>query len=276
MNLTFVQIEFLRHLARNKASQKSASAAASFFHDQVGLGQQAGRRFLYGEADHARAATVLRNHGVSLEPTAKGLRRADAPLHHNANEKRSTLGPHADSIPLKGIAGNCLLDGNAITREGYSVFSLEKAMQVTCSRLLVVENMETFRLLERNRWIDYRGHDVLAVQHGDIKFHHGKVREFLHLRTEPIWAYFDFDPAGLGMASGMPRLEQVVLPPVMQLIDLARRAQQVDLFVKSLGQWSATLELDVNQLIRPHWDLMKSLRLGLSQEFMDRHIQNLS
>lgn len=273
MNLTYAQIEFLRHLARNKATQKSASAAASFFHDQVGLGQQAGSRFLYGEHDHARAATVLRNHGVSLEPTAKGLRRADAPLHHNANEKRSTLGPHADSIPLKGIAGNCLLDGNAITREGYSVFSLDKAVRVTCTRLLVVENMETFRLLERNRWIDYQGHDVLAVQHGDTQFHHGTVREFLQQRTEPVWAYFDFDPAGLGLASGMPRLERVILPPAKQLSDLARRAQQVDLFSKSLRQWTASLEREVNPLIRPHWELMKSLRLGLSQEFMDRHIQ---
>jgi hypothetical protein len=63
-----------------------------------------------------------------------------------------------------------------------------------------------------------------------------------------------------------------MLPPVKPLTDLARRAQQVDLFVKSLGQWSASLELEVNPLIRPHWELMKSLRLGLSQEFMDRHI----
>jgi len=113
---------------------------------------------------------------------------------------------------------------------------------------------------------------VLAVQHGDTLFHHGKVRRFLQLRTEPVWAYFDFDPAGLGLASGMPRLERVMLPPVKPLTDLARRAQQVDLFVKSLGQWSASLELEVNPLIRPHWELMKSLRLGLSQEFMDRHI----
>ena len=84
-----------------------------------------------------------------------------------------------------------------------------------CQRLLVVENLETFRALEAYAWIDRRGLDVLAIYRGDMELPNKDAAEVIRGRPEPIWGFFDFDPAGLVMANSVPtvRLERVILPP---------------------------------------------------------------
>lgn len=52
-------------------------------------------------------------------------------------------------------------------------------------------------------------------------------------------------------------------------MELARKAQQVALFTRSLAQWGTLLERNDSPLVKPWWSLMKQLRLGLSQELMD-------
>ena len=269
MNLTHARVEFLRHLAKLRPADKSYSESARFFSEHASIGQPKGRRYLYETTDYERAALVLANHGVALDAPKERGRRSQAPLQYNTDEKRGAVSPYSDSLAVKSVSGCCILDGALLTTSGHTVLGLEEALRVSCTRLLVVENVETFRFLERARWIDFQGQDVLAVLHGDPTHRHGEMRELLRRRTEPVWAYFDFDPAGLGFASGLPRLERIVLLPEEQLVELARKAQQVELFTRSLPQWGALLERNDSPLVKPWWCLMKQLRLGLSQELMD-------
>lgn len=269
MNFTHSQITFLRHLASHGSIEKLASAAAEFFHTHHGLGRRAGSRFLYAQADSDRAVQMLSNRGISVAQPEQGLRRRDSFLNNPTSEKSGTLSPHHDSVAVKIASGHSRAQGLCEAGFGYQVLTAEQAISVATDVLLVVENLESFRFLERNPWIQYEGKDVLAIFRGDNFLRADTAIKVIESRREPVWAYFDFDPAGLGMASRLPRLERLLLPSEPILSTSTRRANQVHLFADQLAQWSATLDADDREIICAPWRHMKHLRLGLAQEHMD-------
>src|SRR5690606_7754683 len=115
------------------------------------------------DADAARARQMLVNANIPIERPSTGLRRAEAAQNNPAREKIGTLAPHDDSIAVKSAHGHCDLEGLPVATQGYQVLTLEQALRVRADVLLVVENLESLRFLERNRWIDYEGKAVLAV-----------------------------------------------------------------------------------------------------------------
>ncbi|QCB46942.1 hypothetical protein [Hydrogenophaga sp. PAMC20947] len=269
MSFSYSQIAFLRNLAARGAIEKGASASAEFFLTQHGLGLRAGSRFVYSKEDAERAAQMLVNRRIAAVSPEKTLRRIDAVLNIAGSEKSGTLSPHYDSVAIKTAHGRCLLDANSVPQIGYQVLTHEQSVSVRADALMVVENLESFRFLERNRWLDYLGKDVLAIFRGDNGLRADAALKVIEARKEPVWAYFDFDPAGLGMASRLPRLERLLLPCEGSLETSARQANQVRLFADQTMQWSPTLDADSREIIRTPWRHMQRLRLGLAQEYMD-------
>lgn len=269
MNLTHFQIAFLRHLAMRGPTEKDASASAEFFNVQHGLGRRAGSTFIYTQDDADRAAQMLSNRHIAVIPSEQVLRRADAVLNNLGNEKSGTLSPHQDSVAIKTAHGQCLLEGDPVPLIGYQVVTLAQAQSVRADAMLVVENLESFRFLERNRWIDYQGKSVLAIFRGDNGLRADAALKVIESRTDPVWAYFDFDPAGLGMASRLPRLVRLLLPPEPILSALARRANQVHLFSDQRAQWAPTLNADNREIFKGPWRHMQRMCMGLAQEHMD-------
>ncbi len=269
MSFNHSQIAFLRHLASRSAAEKSASQAAEFFHVHHGLGRRAGSRFHYEESDAARARLLLANRNIALTPPDQALRRSEASLNNPTQEKSGTLAPHHDSVAVKTAHGRCSLDGDLVATHGYQVLTLEQASLVEADVLLVVENLESFRFLERNRWLDFQGKDVLAIFRGDNVLKTNVAMKLIAQRTEPVWAYFDFDPAGMGMASGLPRLERLLLPEDDALFSAARRANQVHLYADQLDQWGPIMQSEERPILKRHWKLLNNLKLGLAQEHMD-------
>lgn len=269
MSFNHSQIAFLRHLASRSAAEKSASQAAEFFHVHHGLGRRAGSRFQYEESDAERARLLLANRNIALTTPDQALRRSEASLNNPTQEKSGTLAPHHDSVAVKSAHGRCLLDGQPVGRLGYQVLTVEQARSVNADVLLVVENLESFRFLERNRWVDYEEKDVLAVFRGDNVFKANMAMKVIADRSEPVWAYFDFDPAGMGMASGLPRLDRVLLPGDEALISAARKTNQVHLYAEQLDQWGPVLQSETRPMLEGPWHLLRQLRMGLAQEHMD-------
>jgi len=139
---------------------------------------------------------------------------------------------------------------------------------VAADRIMVVENLETFRDLERYRWINYLGLRVLVIFRGDQGRSAGDSIQVLLRRSEPVWAFMDFDPAGLGLAASLPRLERVILPPSEWLRERARGARAVELFEASVAQWGGVLNAAAPPEIVKAWGLLASLRAGVAQESM--------
>jgi hypothetical protein len=271
MTLTSVQIAFLRRIAAEKPIKGAASAVADFFAKQYNIGFRIGRSCEYQPQHHKMAAQLLATLKLPLMARSPSTLRADAVDDSGLPEKNGTKPPHRDSVAFKPMAGKCLLADGApftIPPESYAVLTVEQALSISAQRLLVVENLETFRLLERYRWIDYQGLNVLAIYLGDEGFRQDEVAAVVAQRNEPTWMFADFDPAGLAMAARLPRLERVVLPDTAWLTRKTYMSRRDDLFASQFDQYSATLERESNPLIHPLWQLLKDMKKGLPQEGM--------
>jgi hypothetical protein len=271
MTLTPPEIRFLQGIASDKPAQRGAGPTAIYFAEHHNIGYILGRSCEYLAQHHEMAAQLLTTWKLPLVARAPDTLRADAVDTPGISEKHRTKPPHRDSVAVKPIAGPCLLaDGTPFTipPESYAVLTVAQAMVISAQRLLVVENLETFRLLERYRWIDYQGHSVLAIYRGDKRLRLDEAAAVVAQRSEPTWMFADFDPAGLAMAARLPRLERVVLPDTAWLATQTRACRRADLFASQFDQYSATLERESNPLIRPVWQLMKDLKLGFPQEGM--------
>ena len=141
---------------------------------------------------------------------------------------------------------------------------------MTCQRLLAVENLETFRALEAYAWIDRRGLDVLAMYRGDMDMPNKDAAEVIRNRPEPIWGFFDFDPAGLVMANSVPpvRLECVILPSQAWLRKASNSSRGRQLFDSPFAAFGRSLDHAEHPEVIALWHVMKSLRSAMTQERM--------
>lgn len=268
-NLDAVQLAFLQRLLADTPASTPITKVARYFYEHFGLGFLAGRTIGYSARDHDKAALLLQAYNQSAAPVPKRTRRAQA-NRPGISEKSGTSAPHADSLAIKCAAGRCALreSGQIVGATGYCVLGLEDALLVEADCIMVVENLETFRHLSELHWIDYQRRNVLAVFRGDPRFKTDEVAHFLQARSEPLWAFMDFDPAGLGLASQLPRMQRLILPEESVLRIMVDRAERTDLYATQLPQWSRILEAISSGPIADAWRLMKSLQSGLPQEHM--------
>lgn len=270
--LSLIEIRFLQRLASGGVTNLATSRSAGVFHANFHLGTESGSRYVYQPADWLRAGQLLSSMGVDHAPLPPGSFRSDATTQGAASEKVSTLRPHADSIPVKPVAGTCMIDGKplVLAPDSYMVVPSATALRIQATRLLLVDNAETFRRLERYRWINYGGHNVLAIYRGDNWFKQSETLAMVNQRSESVWCFYDFDPEGLGRAATQARLERVVLPKLDLLETAVRRHNRRDLFDSNVRAWRPTLDACVRPLIATPWALMKALRRGLPQEIMEK------
>ena len=146
----------------------------------------------------------------------------------------------------------------------------ESAMQVTCDRLLLVENLETFRRLEDYKWVRYDALSVMAIFRGDPSLSISDALEVVRRRPEAIWAFVDFDPAGLAIANSLPqgRLERVVLPPATWLEKAADTHRGRQLYADQAGRYTASLDGSIHAQVCLWWREMKHLQSAVTQERM--------
>lgn len=271
MAFTVMQMRFLQDLIEKRSPQKPAGQAATFLAEHFSIGRLEGRRVEYNQAHFEAAHLLLKNENLPIARPQSGSRRAQASGYSGLSEKYATVAPHKDSIAVRVASGKCHLDDVELcTPAGtYLVVNLETALRISADRLMVTENLETFRHLEKQQWIEYGELNVLAIFRGDTRFSTGEPPVLLNRRSEPVWAFYDFDPAGLALANMTSRLEKIVSPPAEWLIPAARRANRSDLYQDQLYQYEAVLNMATDSQVRELWGWMKDIRLGYPQEWME-------
>lgn len=271
MSFSSHQVLFLQRLVSERPLQRRAADVSRHFSEHYSLGTMVGRQVEYRDEHIRMAEALLRAHDLPVEALDVQASRADVAAFGGLSEKALSAAPHAGSIAVKCI-GTCMLDGSMLqTPAGsYLVVTPEVGKRITCDRLLWVENLETFRQLERYDWIDYRGLAVLAVYRGDSALSTGDAAKFARDRTEPVWAFVDFDPAGLLIACALPakRLERVVLPDSTWLREAARTSRGRQLYDDQEAKARAALERAEHPDVRSAWREMSMLRSGVTQERM--------
>ena len=274
MAFTTTEVSFLQRLVAERCPLVRASGAATFFCDNHGLGVCIKRRVEYQEKHYEAAERLLRLHDLPVSPLAPCSTRADVAQFGGLSEKSYSTAPHANSVSVK-VLGTCYLDNHLLyTPVGANlVLTTEQALRVTCQRVMVVENLESFRCLEEYTWIDRLDINVLVVYRGDKQASLGDAASVVANRFERIWSFTDFDPAGLAMANAMPhdRLEEILLPSPNWLRFAANTTRGRELFDAQETQYSATLDASSIPAVRQAWALMKRLRSGVTQERMRQY-----
>lgn len=273
MAFTAVQISFLQRLVEERTSSKQISAAASYFSENYSLGRVVGGRVEYSDAHFTAAQNLLLANQLPVKALGADATRAQAAEYGGMSEKDFSLAPHANSVAVKGL-GTCTFDGIPLETPlgAYMVLTVEQAMRVTCERVMVVENLETFRSLQAYSWIDLKGLSVLAIYRGERSLPNKDAMELVRSRSEPIWGFFDFDPAGLVMANSLPedRFERLLLPDSGWLESAANSTHGRHLFDSQWSSYVNVLDNATNQKIVIAWELMKRVRSAVTQERMFR------
>lgn len=254
-----------------RPERRRAGDVARLFCDHYSLGTSVAGQVEY-RADHSSAAVrLLLNHDLPVAAMGAQATRADSAAYGGMSEKSLSVAPHSNSVAVKCL-GQCTLDGHELyAPEGSSlVLTTAQALRVTCQRLLAVENLETFRALEAYAWIDRRGLDVLAMYRGDMDMPNKDAAEVIRNRPEPIWGFFDFDPAGLVMANSVPpvRLECVILPSQAWLRKASNSSRGRQLFDSPFAAFGRSLDHAEHPEVIALWQVMKSLRSAMTQERM--------
>jgi hypothetical protein len=274
MDLT--QIKFLNGLVSSGPCEKTTSLSAEHFHSTNGMGHRMGRtRFEYSEKDIQYAKSLLLAHGITPDQLLnKASDRADACIT-GVSEKAGTKSIRGDDVVLKPLTPGCLLGGTLLPvgLPGHLVMPHADAAAIDADGILVVENLETVNQIHRYRWIfdhECAKLRVFVLFRGDSVNKADAAIKVLEARNDPVWSFPDFDPAGLGFASKLPRLQGLVLP-WEEIEAITRKRQLTHLYDKNVGQWGNTLDALDRPDFKKAWALMKSLKLGLNQEALRSH-----
>lgn len=271
MSFSATQIQFLQRLVSERPAQRRVGGIANHFCEHYSLGTVVGRNIEYRESDHRTAESLLRAHDLPVKSMGLDASRADVAAYGGLSEKRLSSAPHAKSVAVK-FFGDCTVDGQRLSTPAgcYMVVSPALGLRIKCDRLLVVENLETLRRLEDYTWLDFRGLSVIAIFRGDPSLSVGHALGLVRDRTEPIWAFVDFDPAGLVIANALPhgRLERVVLPPLQWLKKAADTSRGRQLFAEQVERCSQTLDRSPHPEVRIWWASMRAWRSAVTQERM--------
>lgn len=271
MSFTKAQISFLQRLLEGHPLSRPANPTASYFAEHYSLGRLIGRRVEYTDSHFEAAEQLLRAHQVPVQALGAGMSRAQAATYGGMSEKAFSVAPHADSVALKALGG-CVFEERPLLTPGasYMVLTVEQARQVRCERIMVVENFETFRRLQDYAWVDRQGLAVLVVYRGDKDLPLKDAAALVASRSEPLWGFFDFDPAGLVMANALPfeRFERLLLPDTRWLEAAADTPRGRQLYDRQAGGYENVLNAAHHPQIIAAWRLMKLLRSAVTQERM--------
>lgn len=269
MTLSAQEITFLQRLiAARPATRKAGPLSLTIA--TYGVGRASGRSIHYGPDDLDRAAKLLENRGIPLTRPDE-MRRAETVEYAGVSEKAFGSRPHSNSVALRTAHGDCDLDGAGLKAPGggYMVLTTEDAIRVRCDRILLVENLETFRHLHRYEWMTYGRGSTLAIFRGDPTFSVADAAKVLAARGEPVDAFVDFDPAGLSIAASLPRLAHLIVPDERWLISAIRERKRYDLYDAQIGVYGAKLAASTHPDIVRLFALLTELRQGYCQEWME-------
>lgn len=273
MSFSATQIQFLQRLVSEKPASRKAGEVARYFCEHYSLGTQLGRSIEYRDSHHRAAESLLRAHDLPVHGLSPESSRADVAAFGGLSEKTFSAAPHTRSVAVKFV-GTCTLEGRPVsTPPGtYMVVTPEVAGRIACERLMLVENLESFRRLEDYAWLDYQARSVMVVFRGDRLLAIGDAVDVIRSRPEPVWAFVDFDPAGLVIANSLPaeRLERVLVPSMQWLQQAADTTRGRQLFADQADQYTQTLENCSNGDIRSLWAAMREWKSAVTQERMTR------
>lgn len=263
----------LLHIAQSPDELFTGGRRLRAFCDDYRIGRTKGTTLLFEAEDKARIRALLRAEGIDpgTAPGAwDGLTRAGA-TRLGPDEKFTATPVKRARVAIKTLTGRPLhLAGQALRLPPachLDVPGPAVAPLLAHATVLLVENWECFdHLHETCLDISPAGENPLVVWRGDASDTRADhALALLRALAVPVWAFVDFDPAGLLIAVATPHLAGVIAPPQAQLEqDLARGLPRR--YQDQLPSAAAALDGCDSEPIRQLWAILRRHGRALPQE----------
>ena len=278
-------INTLLRIFHSPETRFTAGKVISTFCEEYNLGIKQGKSLIFNDAHKAEIGRILEGEfGIDPAKTTvdswKGKGRAES-LMLAKDEKLGGRAVSEGRLRVKALPGHTLqVAGGAWslpdrTDLGIDLDTVLKS-EIGHDALLVVENLQTFddihavdacvmgNLPALNPLVVYRG-DAQSGARADAA--HALIST-THL---PVIAFVDFDPAGMLIASGLPRLDSVLAPPMQELSEIIRERGITERFLEQIATASHAMQrIQNDERIAPLWRIIHAAGKALPQEYFCR------
>jgi len=269
-------ISSLLRVYHSEKTRFTASATMSRFVETYNIGHVKGASVVFAESDKRDIATLLQaTDGIdAASTTAEGwnfLSRTES-LALGANEKLTSATVRNDRVAVKALPGKPLRVGcqevhlpeGANLDINWHLVSRENGH----GSVLVVENWEAFEHIERVTFdLCAAGQNPLVVFRGSPVYRQDHIRSLLENLRLPVYAFVDFDPAGLVIAQGLPHFVDLMSPGLDELERAFGACTNTERYQSQLPETQALLDAANHPAVVAHWRLQKKHGKALPQEY---------
>ncbi|WP_200157833.1 DUF7281 domain-containing protein [Allochromatium vinosum] len=272
--LSKTQVRALLRVVQSPETLFKASQVLREISEDYHLGYPKGASLVFEIEDKRQLRALLQAEGIDpqTDPSAwDGLSRAAA-LRLGPNEKLARTPVKRGRVAIKTLVGQPLrLAGDRLRLPPGCHLDVEAATVATLldhRTVLLVENWECFeRIHDVDLDLAPAGENPLVVWRGDAsRTRPDHALALLEALDGPVWAFVDYDPAGLLIAVRLPRLAGLIAPSPERLeADLARGL--AERYRDQLPQSGAVLDASEYESIRRLWALIQRHGRALPQEY---------
>ncbi|HUV71166.1 MAG TPA: hypothetical protein VMW15_16020 [Terracidiphilus sp.] len=267
-------VKVLLRVVQSPEERFAGSKSLRGFLNDYNIGWVKGVACCFDGPAKTRIRELLKVEGISPDtpPDAwEGLTRAEC-LALGRNEKWSGSPARRDRLAIKTLPGRPLRVGNQSLilppRCHLEADALVIGAIVEHETVLLVENWECFDRIHEVR-LDFSsaGPNPLVLWRGgsgDVRANASQA--FMGLLKKPVWAFVDYDPAGLLIAATLPWLEGVIAPEPNVLAELLQKHGLHDRYRSQLPQAAAALDQVSHPAVASLWPLLRQAGRALPQE----------
>lgn len=268
-------IKRLLQICQSTEARFPRSKGLNQFQQDYNIGTVMGASLHFSPHDKGQIrALLLKTESIDAETTAPaqwdGLSRTDS-LTLGSNEKLTHSAVRQQRVAIKHLPQQALLlGGTRLVLPAGSNLDVNWqtiAQQSQHDTVLVVENWEAFEHIHQAR-LDFSpaGKNPLVVFRGSPVYQQDHTLALLEALQRPVFAFVDFDPAGLVLAQGLPCFEGIILPPMSVLESQLQACTNHERYQKQLPQTVQALDSSQHATIARVWETLKRYGVALPQE----------
>ncbi|MDD2776719.1 MAG: DUF2399 domain-containing protein [Gallionella sp.] len=272
-------IKALLRICQSDESRFNHSEMLADFVREYNIGQPQGRAFNFTAQDKTEIASLLdKTAGIDAKTTSPtqwdGLSRVES-LAFGSNEKLSSAAVRDHRVAIKSLSNRpLLLNGQHIfLPDGCNLDIDGRWVSQHCAHqtVLVVENWEVFeRVHQVNFDLAAAGENPLVVFRGSPVYQQNHLVALLQALKLPVFAFVDFDPAGLVLAQSLPYFQDLLIPPREILLAALKQCTNHARYQTQLKQAASILDQSTHPTITEIWRTLQTLGTALPQEYFLR------
>jgi hypothetical protein len=272
MNKQLVKV--LLRVVQSPEERFTGTKALHGFLDDYHIGWTKGATCCFDGMAKARIRELLQAQGIAPETPPDAwdqLTRAES-LALGRDEKWAGGPARRDRVAVKTLLGQPLLIGHQPLllppRSHLEADAVEIGGSVEHDTVLLVENWECFdRIHEMQLDFSAAGPNPLVLwRGGSSEARVDASQNFLKTLNRPVWAFVDYDPAGLVIAAKLPRLQGIISPDHAVLGRLLKAHGLEDRYRCQLPGATTFLDNCVHQAVVSLWTMLRQAGRALPQE----------